>query len=277
MSEPIASAEPNTASVWRTLRIFFGIVPIVAGLDKFTNLLVVWEKYLAPQFAHLVPAHAFMLAVGIIEIVAGIGVLFTPWTKVFATIVGLWLLGIARHVSLNRPRTASDKDLDQVVDPKRRSARSMAIRREMDRLLERALERMTPNDRQIVDLHYRAGLSRKDIAERLDLPIEAVHARCDRAHSRLRGALSRHFTTVALSRLEPEGVSLDDIRALRPAFRQVITARHLQGLGDREAAQQLQLPEATFRARLASAYEILRCEATADFTKAREQYLAEKD
>ena len=65
-----------------------------------TNLLVVWEKYLAPQFAHLVPAHAFMLAVGIIEIVAGIGVLFTPWTKVFATIVGLWLLGIALNLIL---------------------------------------------------------------------------------------------------------------------------------------------------------------------------------
>ena len=64
-------------------------------LDKFTNLLVDWQKYLAPPFAHIVPAHAFMLAVGIIEIVAGIGVLFTPWTKVFATIVGLWLLGIA--------------------------------------------------------------------------------------------------------------------------------------------------------------------------------------
>jgi RNA polymerase sigma-70 factor (ECF subfamily) len=188
-----------------------------------------------------------------------------------------WLLGIARHVALNRPRTASDKNLDQVIDPKRRSAKSMAIRREMAVLLERALEGMTPNDREIVDLHYRAGLSRKDIADRLDLPIEAVHARCDRAHSRLRETLSRHFTTVALSRLDPESVPLDDIRALRPAFRQVITAKHLQGFNDREAALQLQLPEATFRARLSSAYEILRCEATADFSKAREQYLAEKE
>jgi len=98
MSEPIASADPRTASVWRTLRIFFGVVPIVAGLDKFTNLLVVWEKYLAPPFAHIVPPHGFMLAVGIIEIIAGIGVLFTPWTKVFATIVGLWLLGIALNL-----------------------------------------------------------------------------------------------------------------------------------------------------------------------------------
>jgi RNA polymerase sigma-70 factor, ECF subfamily len=188
-----------------------------------------------------------------------------------------WLLGIARHLSYHRPRAGTDRDLEQVVDPKRRSAKSVAIRREMDDLLEQALERMTPNDRQIVDLHYRAGLSRKEIAARLDLPIEAIHARCERTRSRLREALSRHFTTVALKRLEPEPVAFKDIRTLRPAFRQVVIARHLQNLGDREAALQLQLPEATFRARLRSAYEILRCDAKADFAKAREEYLALKE
>jgi uncharacterized membrane protein YphA (DoxX/SURF4 family) len=83
------------AGVQRTLRIVFGVVPIVAGLDKFTDLLVDWTKYLAPFIAHAVPPRGFMLVVGIIEIVAGIGVLFTPWTKLFATIVGLWLLGIS--------------------------------------------------------------------------------------------------------------------------------------------------------------------------------------
>jgi uncharacterized membrane protein YphA (DoxX/SURF4 family) len=96
MNSPVAVHDSRTSdAVWRTLRVVFGLVPIVAGLDKFTNLLVDWQKYLAPPFAHIVPARAFMLVVGIIEIVAGIGVLFTPWTKVFATIVGLWLLGIA--------------------------------------------------------------------------------------------------------------------------------------------------------------------------------------
>jgi len=188
-----------------------------------------------------------------------------------------WLLGIARRISFDRPRPGSDRGLDEVVDPGRRSAKSMAIRREMDGLLQHALERMTPNDRQIVDLHYRAGLSRKEIADRLDMPIEAIHARCDRTRSRLREALSRHFTTVALAKLEPAGVSLKEIRTLRPAFRQVVIAKHLQGLGDGEAALQLQLPEATFRARLRSAYEILRCDATADFSRAREEYLAEKE
>lgn len=87
-----------TDMVWQTMRIVFGIVPIVAGLDKFTNLLVHWDKYLAPFLANLVPARGFMLVVGVIEIIAGIGVLFTPWAKTFAAIVGVWLLGIALNL-----------------------------------------------------------------------------------------------------------------------------------------------------------------------------------
>ena len=83
--------------VRRTLKLVFGLVPIVAGLDKFIDLLVQWEKYLAPSIAHLLPMtpRTFMHLVGIIEIVAGVGVLLTPWTRLFAWIVGLWLLGIA--------------------------------------------------------------------------------------------------------------------------------------------------------------------------------------
>jgi len=123
----------------------------------------------------------------------------------------------------------------------------------------------------------RSGLSRKEVADRLDLPIEAVHARCDRAHGRLRQALSRHFTTVTLSDLDSGGISLQDIRALRPAFRQVVLAEHLQGLSDAQASLRLQLPEATFRARLESAYEMLRCDPQADFSRAREEYLAGKE
>ena len=86
-----------TDLVWKTLRIVFGVVPIVAGLDKFTNLLTDWTHYLAPAFARMIPfsPHGFMLIVGVIEIVAGIGVLFTPWTRVFAWIVALWLVCIS--------------------------------------------------------------------------------------------------------------------------------------------------------------------------------------
>jgi uncharacterized membrane protein YphA (DoxX/SURF4 family) len=93
----ISSEEDSRAldAVWTTLRFTFGIVPIVAGLDKFTNILVDWSKYLAPFIAHMVPAHGFMIVVGIIEIVAGAAVLFSPWTRLFAIIVGIWLIGIA--------------------------------------------------------------------------------------------------------------------------------------------------------------------------------------
>ena len=80
-------------SVWMTLRIVFGVVPIVAGLDKFFDILVMWDKYLARPFASMIPMspHSLMHLVGIIEIVAGIGVLFTPWTRLFAWIVAIWL------------------------------------------------------------------------------------------------------------------------------------------------------------------------------------------
>ena len=188
-----------------------------------------------------------------------------------------WLLGIARHVSFGRKRPESEPAIETMEDPKRQSAGSMAVRREMSALLARTLEGMTPNDRQIVDLLYRAGLSRKEIAVKLDMTVDAVHTRCERTHSRLREALSRHFTEVTLTRLEPAQVTLKDIRDLRPAFRQVILARHLQGLSDRDASFQLQLPEATLRARLASAYEMLHCDAKADFSKAKAQYEKEKN
>ena len=99
MAEVQAVSMENSAAdvVRRTMKIVFGLVPIVAGLDKFTNILVHWDKYLAPPFAKIIPVSpsGFMVLVGIIEIIAGIGVLFTPWTRVFAWIVGLWLIGIA--------------------------------------------------------------------------------------------------------------------------------------------------------------------------------------
>ncbi len=77
------------------LRLTYGLVPIVAGLDKFTNLLTHWEDYLSPKMAGMLPLqpHAFMMVVGVIEIVAGIIVLLKP--TVGAIIVAAWLTLIA--------------------------------------------------------------------------------------------------------------------------------------------------------------------------------------
>jgi len=80
---------------WLLLKYTFGLVPIVAGLDKFTNLLTDWSHYLSPQVVELLPfsASAFMMIVGVIEIVAGILVLVK--TEIGAYIVSAWLVCIA--------------------------------------------------------------------------------------------------------------------------------------------------------------------------------------
>jgi uncharacterized membrane protein HdeD (DUF308 family) len=77
------------------LKFTFGIVPIVAGLDKFTNLLTHWENYINPGLAGMIPfaPHTFMMIVGVIEIIAGIIVLARP--AIGGYIVAAWLTLIA--------------------------------------------------------------------------------------------------------------------------------------------------------------------------------------
>jgi uncharacterized membrane protein YphA (DoxX/SURF4 family) len=98
----IQSNRPNASlsSIYVPLRLTFGIVPLMAGLDKFFNLLADWEKYL-PQFAADVlpmPASTFMMIVGVIEIVAGLAVL-TRFTRLGAYVVMGWLILIAVNVA----------------------------------------------------------------------------------------------------------------------------------------------------------------------------------
>lgn len=77
------------------LKYTFGIVPIVAGLDKFTDLLTHWENYIHPSITNMLPftPHAFMMIVGVIEIIAGIIVLAKP--SIGGLIVAAWLTVIA--------------------------------------------------------------------------------------------------------------------------------------------------------------------------------------
>ena len=76
------------------LRSVFTIAPIAFGLDKFAGLLTDWESYLAPWIDQLVPgtAHQAMLAVGVVEVVAGIAVAVVP--RYGALLVAAWLAGI---------------------------------------------------------------------------------------------------------------------------------------------------------------------------------------
>ena len=79
---------------YQLLRTVFTVAPIAFGLDKFAGLLTDWEQYLAPWINDIVPgtAHQAMLAVGVIEVVAGLAVAFAP--RFGALLVAAWLAGI---------------------------------------------------------------------------------------------------------------------------------------------------------------------------------------
>jgi hypothetical protein len=79
----------------KILKYTYGIVPIVAGLDKFTNLLVNWKDYLSPSMANQLPFNPVTTfsIVGVIEIIAGLIVWFRP--RIGAYIVAIWLVLIA--------------------------------------------------------------------------------------------------------------------------------------------------------------------------------------
>lgn len=93
---PSTPASPNLESLYRPLWLTYGLVPLLAGLDKFFNLLTDWTKYVSPMVANLLPVspQTFMYVVGIIEIAVGLMVL-TRWTRLGAWIAAAWLVLIA--------------------------------------------------------------------------------------------------------------------------------------------------------------------------------------
>jgi uncharacterized membrane protein YphA (DoxX/SURF4 family) len=84
----------NTA--WWALRISFGVVPFLAGLDKFFNLLTNWQMYINPSIARLLPVSGatFMHIVGVIEMIVGLMIL-TRWTRLGSYVAMVWLTLIA--------------------------------------------------------------------------------------------------------------------------------------------------------------------------------------
>lgn len=91
----------NTAStqqlfqISNLLKYTFVIVPIVAGADKFLNLLTDWPQYLSPWLIDVLPVSAgvLMMIIGVIEIAAGLIVLKKP--ELGGMIVAAWLVLIA--------------------------------------------------------------------------------------------------------------------------------------------------------------------------------------
>jgi hypothetical protein len=88
----------SARQAYNILHLGFTVAPIAAGADKFLGLLVDWDQYLAPWIAGLSPigGHNLMLAVGVVEIIAGLIVWFRP--RVGGYLVAAWLGGIVLNL-----------------------------------------------------------------------------------------------------------------------------------------------------------------------------------
>lgn len=85
----------NLESTEQLLRVVYGLFPIVAGIDKFTNILATWPDYVPAVIADLLPVapQTFMYVVGAVEIVAGLIVVWR--TEYGAYLVAAWLTAVA--------------------------------------------------------------------------------------------------------------------------------------------------------------------------------------
>src|SRR5262245_16445417 len=86
-----ALAHNPAYQAYQILHVAFVVAPLIAGIDKFTKLLVDWDIYLAPSVDRLLGGHGheFMRVVGVIEIAAAVGVALLP--RVFGYVVAAWL------------------------------------------------------------------------------------------------------------------------------------------------------------------------------------------
>ena len=93
--------KPAVESAWWVLRLALGLGPLIAGADKFFNILTDWSMYLSPAAAALLPMEAatFMQLVGVIEMAVGVAIL-TVATRIGAWVAMVWLIGIAINLAM---------------------------------------------------------------------------------------------------------------------------------------------------------------------------------
>jgi hypothetical protein len=82
-------------------------VPLIAGMDKFVEILANWPEFLAPIFPQFlgVTAQTFMYGVGALEIVMAIGLAL--WPRIFSWVLCAWfaliimnLLTLGQHYDI---------------------------------------------------------------------------------------------------------------------------------------------------------------------------------
>jgi RNA polymerase sigma-70 factor, ECF subfamily len=80
--------------------------------------------------------------------------------------VGAWLVTVARGRGIDRTRGEASPDAPHPIE----DASANAAHRQMSERVGRALEKLGPQHRQVVELAYFEGLTQSQIAERLNTP-----------------------------------------------------------------------------------------------------------
>jgi uncharacterized membrane protein YphA (DoxX/SURF4 family) len=97
---PVPLQRRPSYQAYQILHIGFTVLPILAGLDKFFQVLAQWEMYLSKTVEGVlpIPPQTFMRIAGVVEIAAGILVAIAP--RIGAWVVAAWLLGITINLVL---------------------------------------------------------------------------------------------------------------------------------------------------------------------------------
>lgn len=84
---------------WWLLKVTYGLLFIIAGADKFMNIVVYWPQYISPLVLNMIPLQAsqFIMGVGIVEIIIGVLTLVVA-TRYGAYLTMAWLLIIVANL-----------------------------------------------------------------------------------------------------------------------------------------------------------------------------------
>ncbi len=94
--------------------------------------------------------------------------------------VGAWLVTVARSRAIDRIRSEGSRQRAEEaagVDPPAptEDASANAAHRQMSERVGRALDKLGPQHRQVLELAYYGGLSQSEIADRLSAPLGTVN------------------------------------------------------------------------------------------------------
>ncbi len=85
----------QTHLAYALLKYTYGILFIVAGLDKFFNKVTMWEQYIGPYAINIVPVelNKLMMGIGAFEVVLGALILAKP--RLGGFLAAAWLIVFA--------------------------------------------------------------------------------------------------------------------------------------------------------------------------------------